>query len=80
MDEILRIPSTRLLVNLRGNKPLILDKVLYTEHSLYSKLKDSPISDYTPKWTKNIPKKEQIKNKPKEYPKEKKEKLSWDNF
>ena len=32
IDEILRIPSTKLIVNLRGNKPLLLDKVIYTEH------------------------------------------------
>ena len=29
-DEILRIPTIKLLVNLRGNKPLLLDKVIYT--------------------------------------------------
>ena len=80
-DEILRLPSTKLIVNLRGNKPLLLDKVIYTEHPLSNKLKDSLISEYTPKWTKNNPEKVHIKEKTK--PKEsepKKEKLGWNNF
>ena len=34
VDEILRIPATKLLVNLRGNKPLLLDKMMYKEHPL----------------------------------------------
>ena len=79
VDEILRIPSNKLLVNLRGNKPLLLDKMMYKEHPVAKKLKDSPISEYNPKWIKNIPKKAQIKEEQKEKQK-KKEKLSWDNF
>ena len=43
VDEILRIPSTKSIINLRGNKPLLLDKVMYKEHPLAKKLKDSPI-------------------------------------
>ena len=57
VDEILRIPSTKLLVNLRGNKPLLLDKVMYKEHPVAEQLKDSPISEYNPKWIKNSLKK-----------------------
>ena len=34
-DEILRIPHNKLLVNIRGNKPLMLDKMIYTEHPLF---------------------------------------------
>ncbi|MBR3003074.1 MAG: type IV secretory system conjugative DNA transfer family protein [Clostridia bacterium] len=52
-DEILRIPTNKLLVNLKGNKPLLLDKAIYLDHPLAKKLKDSPISDYNPSWTKN---------------------------
>lgn len=82
VDEILRIPSTQLLVNLRGNKPLLLDKMRYTEHPLAKKLKDSPISDYKPNWTKNLNNKIVVKetntdNIPK--PKEK-SKIDWNNF
>lgn len=81
VDEILRIPSTKLLVNLRGNKPLLLDKIMYKEHKLFNKLKDSPISEYKPKWTKNIEEKVHIQPKEKNVEKKpKKEKLGWHNF
>ena len=72
-DEILRIESTKLLAILRGNKPLLLDKMRYTEHPLAKKLKDSPISEYNPKWTKNETEKVIPKKKTKK-PEEKKEK------
>ena len=71
----------KLIVNLRGNKSLLLDKVIYTEHELSKKLKDRLISEYTPKWTKNSPQKVNIKEKKKDKEKSKiKEKLGWDNF
>lgn len=79
VDEILRIPSTKLLVNLRGNNPLLLDKMIYTEHPISKELKDSPINEYNPKWIKNnsmiIP---EIKKLNKNI--RKKEKLNWDTF
>lgn len=75
------MPTFKLIVNLRGNKPLLLDKVIYTEHPLSKKLKDSFISDYKPNWTKNPPDKIKIKEKKKEQQQsDHKEKLSWDNF
>lgn len=81
IDEILRIPHTKLLINLRGNKPLLLDKVIYTEHPAASKLEDSPVSDYNPEWLKNKPKIVVDKLKePKVVEKKKvrvKEKFSW---
>lgn len=81
VDEILRIPATKLLVNLRGNKPLLLDKIMYKQHPVFKKLKDSPISEYNPKWVKNIPEKVQIKVEEKVIEKiSKKEKLGWHNF
>lgn len=49
-DEILRIEYNKLLVNIRGNKPLMLGKMIYTEHPLSRKLKDVPISSYKPNW------------------------------
>lgn len=80
VDEILRIPATKLLVNLRGNKPLLLDKMMYKEHSLSHKLKDFSVLEYNPKWVKNMPKKERIKEKVIEEQPKKKEKLGWHNF
>lgn len=80
VDEILRIPATKLLVNLRGNKPLLLDKMMYKEHPLSYKLKDCSVLEYNPKWVKNVPKKERIKEKVIEEQPKKKEKLGWHNF
>lgn len=51
-DEILRLQSNKLIVNLRGNKPLLLDKMIYTEHSLSQRLKKTPINEYCPKCNK----------------------------
>lgn len=51
-DEILRIPYNQLLVNIRGNKPLLLNKMVYTEHELAKELKDVSISEYKPNWNK----------------------------
>ena len=51
-DEILRIPHNELLVNIRGNKPLMLNKMIYTEHKLAKQLKDVPVNSYKPNWSK----------------------------
>lgn len=74
----MRLPTTKLLAILRGNKPLLLDKMRYTEHPLAKKLKDSSIYDYKPEWTKNT----NMENVPKKIPKKttKKRKRSFDNF
>lgn len=52
-DEILRLDSKKLIVNLRGNKPILLDKMIYTEHPLAKYMKDSSINDYIPEWRKS---------------------------
>ena len=80
VDEILRIPSSKLILNIRGNKPLLLDKVIYKEHPLAKKLKDSPINEYNPKWIQNVPQKVQIKEKSTENNEKKKEKIGWNTF
>ncbi len=80
-DEILRLPTKKLLVILRGNKPLLLDKIRYTEHPLAKKLKDSSIYDYKPDWTRNLSienKINKIKNINK--PTSKRRKRGFDNF
>lgn len=66
IDEILRIPSTQLLVLLRGNKPLLLDKVMYKNHPLSKKLEDSSVLEYKPRFynqnnQKNLEQNEHIK-------------------
>ena len=60
-DEILRIPHNELLVNIRGNKPLMLNKMIYTEHKLAKQLKDVPVNSYKPNW--NTEKVQEIKQK-----------------
>ena len=76
-DEILRLPANKLMVILRGNKPLLLDKMRYTEHPLACKLKDSSIYDYKPNWSKNT----KIENGTKKNVSEtKKRKIGFDNF
>lgn len=78
IDELLRIPYTKLLVNLRGNKPLFLDKMIYTEHPLSIKLEESLISEYNPTWTKNINlNRTNLEKQPLEMPTPK---IGWDNF
>ena len=80
VDEIMRIPSLRLILNIRGNKPLLLDKVIYKEHPLAKKLKDSPVSEYNPKWNKNISQKVQVKEKVNIKVEKKEEKIEWTTF
>lgn len=76
-DEILRLPTSKLLAILRGNKPILLDKMRYTEHPLAKNLKDSSIYDYIPDWSRNITI-EDIPKKPKRATK--KRKRGFDNF
>lgn len=60
-DEILRLPYNQLLVNIHGNKPVSLEKMIYTEHSLAKKLKDVSVSEYKPNWNKQEEPKPKIK-------------------
>ena len=81
IDEILRLSAFKLILHLKGNKALLLDKIIYTEHPLFKKLKDSPITEYNPKWVINTSNIEPVKEKTVEKPPPpKKEKLGWHNF
>ena len=75
-DEILRLPHDKLIVNIRGNKPLLLDKMIYTEHPLSKKLKDVSVSNYKPNWNDN----KQVESKPKVIEQIKKESIDNDEF
>ncbi len=82
-DEILRLPHNQLLVNIRGNKPVLLEKMIYTEHELAKKLQDVSINEYNPIWNKNDSKKSRIifKNKIKKEEKSKeKQEVNFENF
>ncbi|URZ15466.1 type IV secretory system conjugative DNA transfer family protein [Clostridium felsineum] len=50
-DEILRLPNKNEILILRGQKPLILDKMDYTKHRLSKEMKPIKVSDYKPEWT-----------------------------
>lgn len=54
-DEILRLPTNKMIVIVRGNKPLLIDKMIYTEHILAKELKDNSVSGYIPEWQKKKP-------------------------
>lgn len=84
-DEILRLPHDKLIVNIRGNKPLLLDKMIYTEHPLSKKLKDVSVSNYKPNWNDNncANIKPKIAEKPKKdmsNDEEEFEEITFDNF
>ena len=81
-DEILRIPQNQLLVNIRGNKPLLLDKMIYTEHELSKKIKDVSVQEYKPNWKNKSIQEKTYKKTSKEITeeKEKNEKITFDNF
>lgn len=49
-DEILRLENNKEILMLRGEKPIILQKMDYTKHRLYSSIKEIEISDYKPLW------------------------------
>ena len=48
------ITSFKLMVIIRGNKPLLLQKMIYTEHPLAKKLQDVSVLTYIPDWNNNI--------------------------
>lgn len=51
-DEILRLPPEKAILILRGQKPLMIDKMDYTKHPLAKMIKPEPISMYSPEWAK----------------------------
>lgn len=53
-DEIVRISCFVLMAIIRGNKPLLLQKMIYTEHPLAKKLQDVSVLTYIPDWNNNI--------------------------
>ena len=54
-DEILRMDNKKCLVLLRGQKPLMLDKIVPEEFPVFENLKYTKITDYIPLWRKDEP-------------------------
>ena len=53
-DEIVRISCFVLMAIFRGHKPLLLKKIIYTEHPLAKKLQDVSVLTYIPDCNNNI--------------------------
>jgi type IV secretion system protein VirD4 len=53
-DEIMRMDNKKCIVLLRGQKPLMLDKIVPEEFPAFSKLRYTRIKDYTPEWRKDV--------------------------
>ncbi|MCL2202162.1 MAG: type IV secretory system conjugative DNA transfer family protein, partial [Oscillospiraceae bacterium] len=51
-DEVLRMDNKKCIVILRGQKPLMLDKITPEEFPVHSQLKLTIITDYFPTWHK----------------------------
>ncbi|MDR0861801.1 MAG: type IV secretory system conjugative DNA transfer family protein [Oscillospiraceae bacterium] len=49
-DEVLRLPNEQCLVMLRGQKPLLLHKIVPEEFSGYADIRAARITDYVPLW------------------------------
>lgn len=87
-DEIVRISCFVLMAIFRGHKPLLLKKIIYTEHPLAKKLQDVSVLTYIPDWnnnievTKTIEKKEKkVATKENKIKKEQEfEEITFDNF
>jgi type IV secretion system protein VirD4 len=60
-DEILRLDHRNAIVILRGQKPLLVEKMDYTKHSLAKEIKPVPITEYIPEWAKEEDKKPEPK-------------------
>lgn len=53
-DEIIRFNPEEAILILRGQKPLQIRKMPYTQHPLAKFVKPIPVSSYTPEWSKEF--------------------------
>ena len=51
-DEVLRLPNDQCIVLLRGQKPLLLHKIIPDELPMFRELVPVKIVDYVPEWRK----------------------------
>jgi len=51
-DEIMRMDNSKCIVLLRGQKPLLLDKITPEEFPAHENLRYTRITDYSPEWRK----------------------------
>lgn len=53
-DEILRLEHQNAILLLRGQKPLLIEKMDYTRHPLAKHIEPMPVSEYKPEWAKEF--------------------------
>jgi len=53
-DEVMRMDNRKCIVLLRGQKPLMLDKITPEEFPAHEKLRYTKITDYSPNWRKTV--------------------------
>jgi len=63
-DEILRLPHKNAILILRGQEPVLLEKMDYTTHPLAKKLQSRKIKDYKPTWSDSFRESRQLYQKP----------------
>ena len=49
-DEVLRLPNAQSIVLLRGQKPLLLDKIIPDELPSFNRLRETKVVEYMPEW------------------------------
>jgi type IV secretion system protein VirD4 len=60
LDEVLRLPLDEAILLIRGQHPLRLKKMDYTQHPLAGRLVDRNINDYLPPWAREFEKTRQV--------------------
>lgn len=56
-DEVLRMDNRQCLVLLRGQKPMLLYKIIPEEFSAFARLRHTPVREHIPEWRKEIDRK-----------------------
>jgi len=51
-DEVLRLPNSQCLIFLRGQKPLLINKIIPDELPAFNKLRNVRVTEYLPEWRK----------------------------
>lgn len=63
-DEILRMDNLNCLVLLRGQKPMLLYKIIPDEFAFFSQLHFTPVGEHIPDWRTAMPQPVPIVNQP----------------
>ena len=53
-DEVMRMDNRQCLVLLRGQKPMLLYKIIPDEFAAFQKLRSTPVREYIPQWRRDL--------------------------